>query len=298
MTWQAVARKDFRDAIRSWWLWGLSVVFIVFFTVPAYLLARDIGGLFAAEGETIGSDVFIGLLAEINAFFVPIIAIVIAYAAIAGERDSGSLKLLLSLPHSRRDVVIGKLVGRSLVVAIPVIIGFVAAILIFLVTPVDLELVNLLGFTLLTVVLAIIFTGIAVGISAAARTGRQAMIGTVGVYVLFTLFWTRFSRGLSALLQEYTSIADTTLVWTELGVLLFNPSHAYKSLSAILYLDGAFEARMTMAFDVPVEFADALREEYGSLPAYYSDPAVALLLVAWIVVPPLLGYLVFKEADL
>ena len=36
----------------------------------------------------------------------------------------------------------------------------------------------------------------------------------------------------------------------------------------------------------------------GSLPPYLSDPVVVLILAAWVVVPPLLGYAVFREADL
>lgn len=298
MTWRAIARKDVRDAARSWWLWGLTAVFVVFFTVPAYFLASELGGFVAAEGGELNADAFIGLLADINAFFVPIIAIVLAYASIAGERDSGSIKLLLSLPHSRRDVVVGKWAGRGAVVAVPIAIGFVVAAAVFLLTPVTFAPATYAAFVVLTVVLGLVFVGIAVGISAAAPTGRRAMIGTVGVYVLFTLFWNRFARGLVGLLNEYTGIGNETLLWTELFVKVLNPSHAYKSLAAVLYTDGAFAARFMVGFNLPAEFIDAYREEFGPLPAIFSDPVLVILLLAWLVLPPLLGYLVFERDDL
>ena len=41
MTWQAIARKDFRDAVRSKWLWGLSAVFIGLFAGTAYFLGSN-----------------------------------------------------------------------------------------------------------------------------------------------------------------------------------------------------------------------------------------------------------------
>lgn len=299
MSWEAVARKDFRDSVRSWWLWGLTVIFLTFFVVPAYLFAREIGGFVEAEGGELSADVFIGLLAEINAFFIPIIAIVIAYAAIAGERDSGSLKLLLSLPHSRRDVVMGKCIGRGAVVSIPIVIGFLAAAAVFLITPVTFEPISYLLFMALTVLLGLIFVTIAVGISAAASTSRRAMIGTVGIYVLFSLFWTRFAHGISGLLMEYTDVGQETLVWTELFVLLFNPMEAYKSLSAVLYLEDSFSARFIIAFpDIPLEFIDGLREEFGPLPVIFSDAALVSFLIVWLLIPVALGYLVFRETDL
>jgi ABC-2 type transport system permease protein len=34
MTWQSVARKDFRDSLRSRWLWVLTALFVVVFAVP------------------------------------------------------------------------------------------------------------------------------------------------------------------------------------------------------------------------------------------------------------------------
>ena len=93
MSWQVVARKDVEDAVRSYWLWGLTVLFVAFFVAPAYFFADRVGQAAQQQGAEASSDLFIPILAEVNAFFVPIIAIVLAYAAIAGERDDGTLKL-------------------------------------------------------------------------------------------------------------------------------------------------------------------------------------------------------------
>jgi len=54
-------------------------------------------------------------------------ALIAAYLAIAGERESGSLKLLLGLPPSRGEVLVGKFLGRSGVVAIGLVLGFLVS---------------------------------------------------------------------------------------------------------------------------------------------------------------------------
>jgi ABC-2 type transport system permease protein len=55
----------------------------------------------------------------------PIVGVVVGYNAVSGGRESGSLKLLLSLPHSRADVVFGKVVGRGAALSLAVFAGVV-----------------------------------------------------------------------------------------------------------------------------------------------------------------------------
>lgn len=297
MSWQAIARKDFQDSIRSWWIIGLSALFLVLFVVPAYFVAQGVGGAIAQEtGEQISSDAFINLLSTFIAFVIPIIAVVLAYAAIAGERDSGTLKLLLALPHSRRDVVFGKIVGRSVVIVLPILLGFVGAAIVFLITPVSLEVGNYVAFTLLSALLGVVFVSLAVGISAAAKSRRQAMLGNVGIFVIFALFWGSFAEGLANLLNEYTDTSFETLVQVQLATRLLNPTDAYQSLAAILWTSDALGARLSifgggLAGQI---YAQAL----DPLPGYFSNPVVAVVFLAWLVVPPILGYLVFRDADL
>lgn len=296
MSWQAIARKDFQDSIRSGWVIGLSIVFLVLFVALSYFFAEGVGGAVQQQtGEQLSSDAFISLLASFIGLMIPLVAIVLAYASVAGERDSGTLKLLLSLPHSRRDVVLGKIVGRSAVIVLPILVGFVAAAIVFLITPVTLEVGNYVAFALLSALLGIVFVCLAVGISAASGSRRQAMLGNVGIYVIFALFWGSFAEGLVSLLDEYTNTGFETLIQIQLATRLFNPTDAYQSLAAILWTGDDLGARVALFGGFAGEiYADAL----APLPAYFSDPVVALVFLAWLAVPPVLGYLVFRDADL
>ncbi|MDZ7850465.1 MAG: ABC transporter permease subunit [Halodesulfurarchaeum sp.] len=66
----------------------------------------------------------IGAASQFAAMLVPIMALIAGYLAIAGERESGSLKILLGLPPSRGEVLAGKFLGRAAVVGIGVAAGF------------------------------------------------------------------------------------------------------------------------------------------------------------------------------
>jgi len=104
MTWADVAGKDFRDAVRSRWVGRLAILYVVAFILYilfAFVL-RWIPLPQAANLTNEVSALFIIGFRSVSVWIVPAISIVMAYASITDERDSGSLKVLLSLPHSRQ----------------------------------------------------------------------------------------------------------------------------------------------------------------------------------------------------
>ena len=300
MTWEVVARKDFQDAVRSQWLWALSALFVTVLALPPALIIADVINI--GGGEGLNTDLFVFLMRDTMTLLVPIIAVVLAYASVTGERDSGTLKLLLSLPHSRRDVVAGKAVGRGAVIVLPVLAGFVVAAVVFLATPVSLNAGPFFAFALLSAVIGVVFVAIAVGVSAGARSSRGSMIGAVGVYVVFTLFWNQFTNGAVRLLNDYAGVEGATRVKLHLFLKVLNPTQAYKTLVARLFTDGPVPARVNLVGGSGLQsqlnaqlYAEALGD---SVPFYLSDPFVAVLLAAWLVAAPALGYYAFRDADL
>ena len=303
MTWIAVARKDVRDARRSYWLWGLATVLSALLAVGPVLIA--VGWIQfnqPQDGSAVTTDLYIRLMVGVLTFFVPIVAIVLAYDSITGERDSGTLKLLLSLPHSRLDVVVGKALGRGAVVSVAVLVAFVVAAIAILATPFEFAFGNYVLFALLTVVLGLAFVGLSVGFSAAADSSRRAMIGTVTMFVLFTLIWGRFANGLVQLLSNNTDLGSDVLVPLHLFVTILNPTEAYRTLALSLLSGNPLGARVGLIGGGGLQ-GQFLQAQYAqivgeSLPFYLSDPFVGLVLVFWMVVVPLAGYWAFEAADL
>ena len=275
MSWTAVARKDFQDAVRVRWFWALAALFVIFAGGAAYLYAGT--DLLSGGGETTGIG-FIALLSGAAGTLVPIIGLMLGYKAIAGERESGSLKLLLSLPHTRREVVAGKLVGRSLVVTIAILVGYVVAIAVGLYLFAEFAVLDFLVFTGLSILLAFAYIGISLGLSTATSSTSRAAALAFGFWLVVEFLW-----GLVVLLLVWiangfslSGIADFPGWATFLSVI--TPTAAFSNANGII--------------------AESLGTA-GQETQWFTEPWFGLVvLVVWVVVPVSLGYLRFRNSDL
>ena len=279
----AVAKKDFADAARSRKLMVLTAVFALF-TLGGAFLASWAGDLFAEmEGE--GAETTMDLVFALQTpagYLVPIIALVIGYAAIAGERESGSLKFLLGLPHTRRDVVIGKILGRSAVVAVSILVGFLVGLTGLFVFVGSVLIVDYLLFTVVTILFGFVYVCIAVGLSSMTRSTTRAAAGAFGLIVFFWFLWSFISMGILYLVEGS--------LWMEehpdwyVSLLSLSPDAAYGSAIAAVFGEGQF----TMATAYGVENPPLLAEPWFGF----------VVLAAWALVPLGIGLWQFGRADL
>jgi ABC-2 type transport system permease protein len=307
VTWRAVARKDFRDAIRSRWLFGTTAFFVLFvggatalvfglLLPPGLRDASNLFGFFANLGFF--SLSFPGLLALILGF----IGLSTSYGAIIDERSSGSLKLMLSLPNSRRDVVLGKLLGRSAVVVAALLAGFLAAFVGILATGTSVDYGAFLPHVALTALLGVVFVAVGLGISAAADTNREATLATLGLYLIFAVLWTSLAEGIPRLLSLVAEqipglTAFDAVTMAKLGLFLkyVNPLTTYETLAAQVYYGAAQARSVSASYAEQVALQSVFQE---GVPFYFSGWFLMLVLLAWIVVPVALGYYSFEKADL
>lgn len=294
MTLGQVARKDFEDAVRSRMVWGVIAVFVGFMT---FVMLAALGSSEASEAT---GDAVLGLTAQLSQLFVPLIALIVGYMAIVGERRSGSLRVLLSYPHSRRDVVFGKLAGRSGVIAVTLGVGSIVTVLLASVLVDSPDFGDVIGLLASIVLFGIAFTGLAVGISASVRTRGKAMAAAIGSLLVFLVVWDAAAAGLYA-------VVTGSLPGLEVDAWYF----LVKRLSPV----GAFRAvaeqftasRLSPLFQMGLEEvpADASPEQLelanrigGSVPFYLERWFAAVTLGAWGLFPALVGYVRFKRSDL
>lgn len=277
MSWAVVARKDFQDAIRSKGLIGLTVLFVLFCAGAAYLYTI-IG---ANDPQAASLLDFVSFLLAPAAILVPITGLVVGYKAIAGERETGSIKLLLGLPHTRLDVVVGKVLGRAAVVTVSILVGFLVAAIVALVLYGSFSFENFAVFTVLTVLLALAFVSIGVGISASTGSTSKAVIAVFGVFLLFQFLWGQIPNLLNYVVNGSYQFAGQPPDWYFFFTRL-NPSNAY-------------QATVTGWL-----FENSLLELFfgGDLPFFLSPWAALAILLAWILLPAGIGYLTFESADL
>jgi len=269
-----IACKEFDDAVRSRMLWAIVVIIAVMTSLAAgvSVLVPDVESDPAmALG---GASQFAGLL-------VPILALIGAALAIAGQRETGSLKVLLGLPPSRGQVLLGTFLGRSGVVAIGIALGFAVSGVVTAALHGGLPIGAFLGTVALTVVLGVAFVGIAIGVSAVARTRSRAMTLAVAAYLGLTLLWDLVPVVVHLAVRG-TMPGQVVPPWLLL-VEGLSPTGAYTALTQTLLLGGevAVEARIDVA-----------------VPAYLHPGVFVAILVCWTILPLAIGAHQFERADL
>lgn len=293
-----IARKDLEDVVRSKMLWSILGLFIVLMVIITV-------GAGAGEMSDGGAESVISLFVNIGAaLMLPVTAIFVGYLAITGERESGSLRILFGLGHTRREILVGKLVSRitAMVVVTLVSCGIAAAMALAVFGSVPGSLFA--GFVGLTVLFALMLTAFAVGISAMCATRYRAMGGAIGGYLVFVMFWYPAVAGVHYLVEGARPGYELPEWYLLLQYL--NPMEAYRQ--AIMLLTGENTYILigwsNIVEDVGPEVASqpgslvATNRIAGDLPVYLSEWAAIVVLLVWIIIPVAVGHWQFQRADL
>jgi ABC-type transport system involved in multi-copper enzyme maturation permease subunit len=139
-----------------------------------------------------------------------LMAILFSYDAIAGERENGTLKLMLTNSFSRAKVILGKWIGGSLSLAIPFLFSLLLGSLYIMVHPaIDWDSSSWLTFILL-IFAAIIFISlfhlIGLMISSFSRYSATSVLTSLFIWVLLILIIPNVSPYLSAQLYNIPSV--------------------------------------------------------------------------------------------
>ena len=287
----SVARKDFRGARRSRLLWAAAVVLGLIAAFAAYVSGTS------GQSADLVRRLF-RLLTLVLAVLLPVVALVASYLAIAGEREGGGIKFMLSLPNTRRDVFVGKLASRLGIVAGGVAFMYVAAASVALTRHGAFPAGVVFGTLVLSLVYGGTFVSIAVSLSAAAASRSRAIAGAFGSYFVLVILY------IFPVVQIPTMVrwVHTTLLGADPNPDLYNavrytsPFLAYrKSINLVMPAD----LRQTVfRSSLPAETSLDTGQVNAALPVYLSDEFSLVVFAFWVVVPLTAGYLVFERSDL
>jgi ABC-2 type transport system permease protein len=224
-----LAQKDFADAARSKLLWGAILVLVVV-TVPDYLTMID-----SPVIDSAGNAVEFIPMIFVN--FVAPLAMIIGHRAVVGERESGSIRVLFGHPLTRRDLVVGKVLGRGALTGVLLVAAMLVLGIVTLVSYGTVPVLLFLGVSLYVVLYGVVWTGVTVGISAAVASRLRAITAVLGLFLFFGPFqlWSRLAVPAAALLftgSPSTNGIDTLQpstwpVWYEY-VLRLNPMENFE----------------------------------------------------------------------
>jgi len=271
MSWQAIARNDLRKAIHERGAWALFVGFFLGFGGLAALLVQ----LGDPEFEE-----YLDLLASGVDLLVPLAGIILGYEAIIGERESGTAVLSLSMPHSRAGLVVGKLVGRTTLLATVMAVAALLAGTILLFFYPSFSASRFVGFTAISIVYGTTFLWIAAALSMALSTSRRVIAAAFGAYIGLTLFWIALINLTETVLFRFRQTSGDPEAWVTFASFI-GPNTSFNYLLA----------KTVDAGTVPAAVVDSSAD--------FVTPAVGLLALAgWAVLPVIGGFLSFRQVDL
>lgn len=291
MSVEAIVRKDLRDGIRSWLLLALMVLFALVLGGASLLVTQ--GG---TESQTnpvgilaLGAAVFVTVLV-----LVPITGLVVSIKSIVREREVGTVKVLLSLPHSRGEVLAGKFLGRSALLTAAILAGFLPAGLIFWLRVEGFPIVQFGMFALVAILVGLQF--VAVGLAASALVDSEAQATFAGVGLFFVMLtWRRIFGFLNGNLNLLSGDAKLFVERFHLFT-LFNDM-----LRALASLQEDLPSNASTVF--PAGHPDTVQRGFRYVVVenqpFYLAHWFAFVLVAVLIAAPLaLAYVRFDRMDL
>ena len=241
-----IARKELADSLRNRWLIAISLIFAV--------LALGIAWFGAAASGTVGyasTPATIASLASLGIFLIPLIALLLAYDAIVGEEEGGTLLLLMTYPLSRGQLLFGKFLGHGLTLALATLIGFgVAGVAIALLVDdvaIDILAAALFRFILSTVLLGWGFVALAYVISVRVSETPLAAGLALAIWFFFVLVFDLMLLGI--LVASDGRLNPDLLPW----LLLLNPTDIYRLLNIVAFEGGAqLTGVLSLGSDLPM----------------------------------------------
>lgn len=244
-----IALKEYKDGLRNRWFLFITLLFA--------LLAVGITWFGAAAAGKVGFTnlpATIASLSSLATFLMPLIALLLAYDAIVGEEEGGTLMLLLTYPLTRADILLGKFLGHSLILGLATLIGFGSAAVAIALLVADVPLLQLftafVRFIISSTILGMVFLACAYVLSAKTTEKSTAAGLALGVWFFFVLIFDLVM--LVILVASQGKFSPDALPW----LLLLNPTDVYRLINLVGFEMGNQSVGvMALASDLPVNSA-------------------------------------------
>lgn len=270
-----IAAGELKIASRNLWVALAIGVMALFAAVLTFAGAGPTG--------TLGVDlltVSVASLTTLTVYLAPLIALLLAFDAIAGEAERGTLALLLSYPVSRMTILAGKFAAHLAVLGTAFAAGFGLSSLMALLIDghaggVSAEsLLAMLQLWWTSVLLGATFLGFGYALSALARQPGVAAGLAIGLWLVFVVL---YDLGMLGAL-----VADNGGVFTKYvfpWMLMGNPADAFRIVN------------------LPVGEVQALASGIGGAAKAVSAGTALAALVLWPIGTLALGWAAFRRVE-
>ena len=215
-----LAQKEVRDGLRNRWV-AVSILLLTALSLAMYFLGS------AATGSTKVDSLAITLvnLVSLSVYLLPLIALMLAFDALVGEFERGTMLLLAAYPIARWQIVAGKFLGHMLILLLAILISYGGTVLIITLT-IDDVTQNWVAYGLMMAsswLLGGVFVGLGYLISAIVRERATAVGAAVGLWLVLVVLYDLALLG--ALLADAEQAISEQVLTT---LLMLNPTDAYR----------------------------------------------------------------------
>ncbi len=215
-----LAAKELRDGLRNRWIAAAILLLATLALSLAFLGSAPIGGVKAGA-----FDVTIVSLSSLTVYLLPLLALMLAYDAFVGEAERGTLLLLLAYPVARWQVVLGKFLGHTAILALAILIGY-GLVLLGVSLASDGAAADWRAFAAMmasSLLLGAVFLCLGYLPSALVRERATAAGLAIGLWLLFVVIYDLALLGL--LIADQGQAMSQNLIS---ALLLVNPTDAYR----------------------------------------------------------------------
>lgn len=270
-TW-VIAGKEISDGMRNRWVVGATLLLAALAFALTFLGSSPTGQLGVKP-----LAVVVVSLSSLTIFLMPLIALLISYDAIVGEVERGCMILLLTYPISRRQILVGKFIGHTAILAIATLIGYGGAgIALAFAGAGDPQSWRAFAILMVSsIMLGSVFIALAYWVSASVRERGTAAGVAIGFWLVFVVIYDLFLVGL--LIAAGGLIDDQVFPY----LLLANPADIYRLLNLTAFENVRKFSGMT-----------GLSEH-----AHFAPAVLFAALLVWIAVPLALASRRFRRSE-
>lgn len=164
---------------------------------------------------------------QLTMAILPIFVLITTVRSVAGDREAGVFEYMLSLPVSLSAWYWGKMLGRFMVIFIPVFFAMLIALVVGAIKGAEVPWGLFSYYTALLVVLSWCFLGIGMLISSMARTADVATGAAFVIWLVLILFLDLIMLGI--MVQEGASME------TAVAISLANPLQVFRTAAMMLF---------------------------------------------------------------
>jgi len=270
-----LAAKEIQRGIRNRWVVATTLLMLALSLSIAFLGSAPMGTVGAAR-----LSVTVVSLSSLTIFLIPLIALMLSYDAVIGEVENGTMLLLLTYPVARWQVIAGKFLGHTAILALATAVGYGAAGLAVGLAEEDTSSAvwrSLATMTGSSVMLGAAFLTLGYLISVIVRERGTAAGLAVAVWLIFVLLFDMSLLGILVADKGATLKADAVSL-----LMMLNPADIYRMLN------------LTTSPDIAALSGMVSLGGKGALPA----GVLIAALTAWVAVPLGLAALIFRRREI